>query len=128
MERLANRTFKLKRSEFPLAITIVKKSTTESQATTIIVGHLREVKNGVEIEERDPRITNRDDVITYEIKAPQSTGSVEIVQTLLGFFATAEKDTARFEITIATSGGQQEPTAIRRPTFNPGVATLKFQV
>lgn len=129
METVAPRTYKVKRSEFPLSITIAPKNTTGNAATTVIVGHIREMKNGEEIDERDADIDDAEGIMTYEIAAPQSTGSVDLVQTLLGFFAKNEIDSARFEITIATSTGEKAPpTAIRRPTFNPGAATLKFQV
>jgi hypothetical protein len=128
METVAPRTYKVKRSEFPLSITIARKNTTGSAATTVIVGHIREMKNGVEVNERDAGIDDAEGILTYEIAAPQSGGSVEVVQTLLGFFAKAEKDNARFETTIETPAGEKATTAIRRPTFNPGTATLKFQV
>lgn len=129
METLAPRTYKLKRKECPLTITIAPRSTTGNAATTVIVGHIREMKNGEEIDERDANVDEAEGIRTYEIAAPQSVGSVDLVQTLLGFFAKSENDSARFEITIETSmGDKAPPTAIRRPTFNPGTATLKFQV
>jgi len=128
MDTLAGRTYKVKRSEFPLSITIAPKDTSGNQATRVIVGHIREVKDGVEINERDPDVTDEEGVISYDIPAPQSGGKVEMVQTLLGFFAKTEEDKARFEITIATAGEEQATTSIRRPTFNPGTAVLKFQI
>jgi hypothetical protein len=128
METVAGRTYKVKRSEFPLSITVAPKNTSGNRATTVIVGHIREMKGGAEIHERDADVTDEEGVITYDIPAPQSSGNVEMVQTLLGFFATAEKDNARFEITIATAGRAQATTSIRRPTFNPGAAILKFQI
>ena len=128
METVAPRTYKVKRSEFPLSITIAPKNTTGNAATTVVVGHIREMKNGEEIDERDADIDDAEGVVTYEIAVPLSTGNVDVVQTLLAFFAKNEKDNARFEITIETSTGETAPTAIRRPTFNPGTATLKFQV
>ena len=128
METVAPRTYKVKRSEFPLSITIAPKNTTGNAATTVVVGHIREMKNGEEIDERDADIDEAEGVVTYEIAVPLSTGNVDVVQTLLAFFAKNEKDNARFEITIETSTGETAPTAIRRPTFNPGTATLKFQV
>ena len=127
METVAGRTYKVKRSEFPLSITIAPKNTSGNRATMVVVGHIREIK-GSQIDERAAAVTDAQGVITYDIGAPQNAGTVEMAQTLLGFFATAEKDTARFEITIATSRGDQVPTFIRRPTFNPGTATLKFLV
>jgi len=129
METLAPRTYKVKRSELPLSVTIAPKNTTGNAATTIVVGHVREVKNGEEIDEHDAEVDDTAGILTYEIATPQSAGSVDLVQTLLGFFAKNEKDNARFEITIESSAGDKAPpTAIRRPTFNPGAATLKFQV
>jgi hypothetical protein len=129
METVAPRTYKVTRSEFPLSITITPKNTTGNAATTVIVGHIRETKNGEEIDERDADIDDAEGIITYDIAVPQSTGTVTMVQTLLGFFAKNETDNARFEITIETATGDKAPpTAIRRPTFNPGTATLKFQV
>jgi hypothetical protein len=129
METLASRTYKVKRSEFPLSVTIAPKNTTGNAATIVVIGHIREMKNGEEIDEHDAEVDNAEGILTYEIAAPQSTGGVDLVQTLLGFFAKNEKDNARFEITIETSAGDKAPlTAIRRPTFNPGTATLKFQV
>lgn len=93
------------------------------------MGHIREMKNGEELDERDADVDEAAGIKTYEIAAPQSVGSVELVQTLLGFFAKNENDGARFEITIEASTGETTPsTAIRRPTFNPGTATLKSQV
>jgi len=129
MQTLAPRTYKVKRSEFPLSVTIAPKNTTGNAATTVIVGHIREMKSGEEIDERDVDIDDAEGIMTYQITPPQSTGSVDLVQTLLGFFAKNEKDSARFEITVETSTGETAPpTAIRRPTFNPGTATLKLQV
>jgi hypothetical protein len=128
METVAPRTYKLKRSEFPLSVTIAPTNTTGNAATTIIVGHIREMKNGVELDERDAVVNDDEGILTYDIAAPHSTGSVEVVQTLLGFFAKPEKDTARFEVSIRTAQEDTASTAIRRPTFNPGTATLKFQV
>jgi len=128
MDTVAGRTFKVKRSEFPLTITVAPKNTSGSRATTVIVGHVREVKDGVEVDERDVDVNDDEGVISYEIEAPESAGSLDMVQTLLGFFANSEKDTARFEITISTSRGEQVTTSIRNPTFNPGTANLKFQI
>lgn len=128
MDTVAPRTYNVKPKEFPLEVTIAPKNTTTSTATTVVVGHVREMKNGVEIDERDPEIDDAEGIVTYAIAPPESNSPVEIVQTLLGFFATAEKDSARFEITIQTSAGDKATTSIRRPTFNPGTATLKFQV
>ena len=128
METLASRTYKVKRSEFPLTVTIAPKNTTGNAATTVVVGHIREMKTGEEIDEHDAAIDDAEGIVTYDIAAPESTGSVDLVQTLLGFFAKNEKDNARFEITIETSAGDKASTFIRRPTFNPGAATLKFQV
>ena len=127
METVAGRTYKVKRNEFPLSITIAPKNTSGNRATMVVVGHIREIK-GSQIDQRDANVTDAQGVITYDIGAPQSAGTVEMVQTLLGFFATAEKDNARFEITIATSRGEQVATSIRRPTFNPATASLKFSV
>jgi len=129
METLASRTYKVKRSEFPLSVTIAPRNTTGSAATTVVIGHIREMKNGEEIDEHDAEVDDAEGILTYGIEAPQSGGSVDLVQTLLGFFAKNEKDSARFDITIETvAGDKAPPTAIRRPTFNPGTATLKFQV
>jgi hypothetical protein len=128
METVAPRTYKVKRSEFPLSITIAPINTTGNAATTVIVGHVREIKNGTEIDEHDPDVDDSGGIISYEIAAPQSTGSVDVVQTLLGFFAKAESDKARFDITIESHAEDRAITSIRRPTFNPGTATLKFQV
>jgi hypothetical protein len=128
VETVAARTYKVKRSEFPLSITIAPKNMTGNPATTVIVGHIREMKNGEEIDERDADIDDQEGIITYDIAVPQSTGNVDIVQTLLGFFAKNEKDNARFDITIDTSAGEKATTSIRRPTFNPGSGILKFQV
>ena len=128
MDTVAGRTYKVKRSEFPLSITIARKNASDNQATTVIVGHIREVQGGVEVNERDAVVADEQGVITYDIPAPKSRGSVDVVQTLLGFFANREQDNARFEVTIATSGQQEATTFIRRPTFNPGAATLKFQI
>ena len=47
-------------SEFPLSITIEPKNTTGNAATTVIVGHIREIKNGDEIDERDADDAKRD--------------------------------------------------------------------
>ena len=129
METVASRTYKVKRSEFPLTVTVAPKNTTGNAATTVVVGHIREMKDGVEIDEHDAAIDDAEGILTYDIAAPQSTGGVDLVQTLLGFFAKNEKDNARFEITIETSAGDKAPsTSIRRPTFNPGTATLKFRI
>jgi hypothetical protein len=128
METLGPRTYKVNRSEFPLSITIASRNTARNPATIVIVGHIREMRNGEEIDERDPDTDETDGIITYEIAPPQSAGKVDIVQTVLGFFATNEKDEARFDIRIETSAAEQVTTSIRRPTFNPGTATLKFQV
>jgi hypothetical protein len=128
MKTVAGRTYELTHAEFPLAITIVRTNTTGNAATTVIVGHVREMRNGVEIAERDVQIDNAQGIVTYRIDAPVSAGAVTMVQTLLGFFATAEGDTARFDVTIETPAGARARTSIRRPTFNPGTATLKFQV
>ena len=128
MKTLAGRTFEVKRSEFPVSITIAPRNTNGNRATSIIVGHIREVKNGVEVDERDADIDDGQGILSYDIEAPQSTGGLDIVQTLLGFFADSESDSAKFDITSATSGGEGTTTSIRRPTFNPGTANLKFQV
>ena len=127
METVAPRTYKVKRSEFPLAVTIAPKNTTGNAATTVVIGHIREMKNGTEIDERDADADDAEGLSTYDITAPQNAAT-EIVQTLLGFFSKNEKDSARFEVTIETSTGEKTLTSIRRPTFNPGAATLKFQV
>jgi hypothetical protein len=128
METVAGRTYKVKRNEFPLTILIAPKNSNGNKATTVIVGHIRAVKNGVEVDERDADMDDEQGVLSYQIDAPQSDGSLDIVQTLLGFFADSEDDSARFEITIQTAGGDRATTSIRRPTFNPGTANLKFQV
>ena len=128
METVGPRTYKVRRSEFPLSITIAPKNTTGSAATTVIVGHIREVKNGEVIDEREADVDDTEGIITYDIAAPQSTGAAEIVQTVLGFFAKNETDDARFVFTIEATSGDKATTAIRRPTFNPGTATLKFQL
>lgn len=128
METVGARTYSVKRSEFPLSLTIAPRNTTGSAATMVIVGHVREVKDGVELDERDAEVSDDEGLITYQITEPRPAGRLAIVQTLLGFFAKAERDNARFEITIKTSTGELARTAIRRPTFNPGTATLTFHV
>ena len=50
----------------------------------MIVGHIREMKSGQVIDERDADEDNADGTVTYDIGAPQSSGSVDIVKTLLG--------------------------------------------
>jgi hypothetical protein len=128
METVGPRTYKVKRNECPLSIMIAPKNTTGNAATTVIVGHIREVKNGVELDERDVDVDDREGILTYDIAAPHDAGRIDVVQTLLGFFATAEKDNARFAITIQSAQGATVSTAIRVPTFNPAAATLRFQV
>jgi hypothetical protein len=128
MDTVAGRTYQVKRSEFPLAIAIVPRAAGRNPATNVIVGHIREVKDGVQVAERDPDVNDDQGIISYPIAAPQSAGAADMVQTLLGFFAGTDKDDARFEITITTAGDEQARTSIRKPTFNPGTANLKFQV
>jgi hypothetical protein len=111
-----------------LTVTIQPKNTTGNAATTVVIGHVREMKNGVEVQEQDVEVDDSEGIITYEIAAPQSRSSVELVQTLLGFFAKAEREDARFAIAIETAQQDRAQTSIRRPTFNPGTATLKLQV
>ena len=128
MTTLAGRTYEVKRSEFPLQITIAAKNASGHAGTTVIVGHIREVQNGVEVDERDATIHRTETVITYRIDPPKTTGQLDIVQSLLGFFAKTEPDDARFDIVIQPSTGQAVSVSIRRPTFNPAIAALKFQV
>jgi hypothetical protein len=63
-ETLASRTYKVKRSEFPLSVTIAPKNTTGNAATTVVIGHIREMKNGEEIDEHDAKADDVEGILT----------------------------------------------------------------
>jgi hypothetical protein len=128
MKVVGPRTYDVTRAELPLSIVIAPKNTSGSKATTVIVGHVREVKGGVELDERDVKVTDRQGVKSYDIAAPSASGSVDVVQTLLAFFASTEKGDARFDVIITSARGDTATTAIRVPTINPSAATLKFHL
>lgn len=127
MKTIAPRTYQVTLGEFPLTVTVTPRNTGGHAATTVIIGHVREVKDGVEISETDVVETEQGGVLTYEIGTPSAPPS-DVVQTLLAFFAKKEPDAARFEVAITTAGGDTARTFLRRPAINPNVGTLKFTV
>lgn len=127
MTTIAPRTYRVALGEFPLTVTVTPRNTGGHAATTVIIGHVREVRDGVELSETDVIETQQDGVVTYDIGAPSAPPS-DVVQTLLAFFATQETDAARFDVKVSASSGDTARTSLRRPTINPSAATLRFVV
>ena len=129
MTVIGPRKYEVTRGEFPLAVTIARRNAGTSAATTVIVGHVRVVKNGAVQSALNPALsTDANGTISYRIPAPTAAGALTVTQTLSGFFAAAAPDEGRFEIAVTAASGDAVRASIRKPTLNPSVAHLTFVV
>jgi hypothetical protein len=128
MQTAGLRTYRITVAELPLRIEV---TAIKLPANRSIIGNLRVSKNGV-LQERIPvQVVEERDALKnrFEIVQPAVVRTpFDLTQTIECWFKDNASADARYQIQITSTNGDEVTTAVRRPTIDPGVANLAFQV
>jgi hypothetical protein len=126
VQDLGMRTYRVKAADFPLAIEVRASGLAANRA---VIGSFRIVKNGSQVGRVQPKekLDGTGMVRSYGMDKPDH-GDCDVTHHIDGWFDSGATASARYTITITPKAGTAAQTTIRRPTLNPGVANLTFQV
>ena len=126
MRQKGPRTYELKAADFPVTVRVRAKNLREC---VVVVSDAHVMKGAEEAERIGIDVVEEESALSksYRLEAPDVKAPCDIVQSIHGWFGKKPADTARYEISIAGSGGDEFTTGINVPTIDPGIANLTFQ-
>jgi hypothetical protein len=128
MTKVGPRTYRIDSSDHPIIVRIKAKQMDLCQA---VVSDALFTRGGAEVDRLPVTVQQpTDDPLVREFTLPQLTGQspLDTNVTVHGFFATTNGPQPCYELTITAGNGDEQRTKIRKPTVDPGVAHLTFEL